>query len=712
MRSETVSANVLTLESADFSGNEATDLAAVQNVLRESFNQLSMLSDDGEQNVYPGIEECVKAGTIAYLASAKPREYMNAIRKNAASQNVMSMESVTMGGAGFIDTVNLQDYSQESFDEAKLDGLATVNAVFNMLASRQEPALEAMFPTKVYGAAEQGITLTTQLQEVITEARHPNGGAPIEVNRRKLFRGFLDHTILEGSSVDLIPFADPNGSSDAHFVPANVVATEDVKWGRVPGVNVKSRPLAIGSHFNLLSLCQHPGVTGNKQLGLTDQIAYGVRLTDLYMTIGDGKEGKVVHFNTRTMARNYFLKSTQGRGRQTTLNWPTKDLVISADTSNIAGVAIPELASVIDSGYKVQLRTTVTGEMNLDDGETEVNASPVKVQAVINAATKQPITLVDGVGKRIKDDVEALGLKIAGYKINPRASNTNWRFNGPIIDVTPHTETYLIPPGSPITVLTPPGDNANQAKIQGMVNAMKIRTTNHGVTAFLNYHETLMSAMEAIEAGLEVDIEGTGRHIVDPYASLEELDVLDRLNSWKSHERAFDVQKVLVDAIRVEAWKMFTKSNYSSALRLQTGSTDVRPKVIIWTDTYLPKYLLGMGGLIEEKNLLGTTMDCEIHSIDDGRMEGRIYMTFTRGRPGVDDLTSFGVHAFVPELNQQLTVDRDGATKTVNRVVPRNFHLPILPIVASLKVTNLEEALLNLKQLEGGSQEAETPVGG
>lgn len=701
---EGIVADVMSLESADLQGNAASELHLLQRTLRDSFNELSMLSDAGEEVDYTAIDECVKAGTIAYLASAKPRDYMNALRKGASKSNAMSMESVTMGGAGFIDTVDLQDYSQESFDEGRLDGLATVNAVFNMLAARQEPALEAMFPTKVYGVAENGITLTTQLQEVITEARHPNGGAPIEVNRRKLFRGFLDHTILEGSSVDLIPFADPNGTADANFVPSAVVATEDVKWGRVPGVVVKSRPLAIGSQFNLLSLCQHPGVTGNKQLGISDQIAYGVRLTDLYMTIGDGEGGKVVHFNTQNMARNYFLKSAQGRGRQTTLNWPTKDLVISGETKNLGGVEIPELAAAIDAGYKVQLRATVTGEMNLDDGETEVNASPVKVQAVINAATKQPVSLADGVGKTIKEAVEALQLKLVGYKINPRASNSNWRFNGPIIDVTPHTETYLIPPGSPITVLTPPNEQANQAKIQGLTNAMKIRTTNQGITAFLNYHETLLSAMDAIKAGLEVDIEGTGRHIVDAYAAKVEVDVLERLASWKSHERAFDVQKVLVDALRVEAWKMFVESNYSAALRLQTGSSDVRPKVIIWTDTYLPKYLLGMGGLIEEKNLLGTTMDCEIHAIDDYRLRGKIFMTFTRGRPGVEDLTSFGVHAFIPELNQQMTVDRDGATKTVNRVVPRNFHLPILPIVASIEVSNLEEALLNLEQAGGGAQ--------
>ena len=695
------SVNVMSLESASFTGNSATQFQGLTKALDDAFTELSMLSDNGDVCEYPGRDECVKAGVIAYLASAEPRKYMTALRSSANNKNAMSMESVMMGGAGYLPTLDGDSYSQESFDEGKLDGMATVNAVFNMLAARQEPALEAMFPTKVYSAAENGITLTTQLQEVITEARHPNGGAPIEVNRRKLFRGFLDHTILEGNSISLIPYADPNGSADSNFVDPAIVATENKPWGREgSGVVVPTSPLKIGAHFNLLSLSQHPGVTGGKQLNTTDQIAYGVRLCELYLAIGDGTDGKVLRFNTAAMSRTHFLKSAQGRGRQTSLNWPTKDLVISGETKGIAGIAIPALAAAIPEGYKVRLRTTITGEMDLNEGETEVNASPVKVHSVINLATKKPIATHEGVGKTILEAVEALGIKAEGYTIDPKASHSNWRFNGPIIDVTPHTETYLIPAGLPITVLTPPLDQANQAKIQGMTNAMKIRTTNQGITAFLNYFESLVAFKEAGEAGIEAEIEGTGRHIVDVYSSNAQLDVMEALQSWKSHERAFDVQKVIVDKLRVEAWNMFVKSNYSAALRLQTGSTDVRPKVIIWTDTYLPKYLLGMGGLIEEKNLLGTSMDCEIHAIDDSRMCGKIFMTFTRGRPGVEDLTSFGVHAYIPELNQQLTVDREGGTRTVNRIIPRNFHLPILPIVAGIEVTNLEEALLNIKDEE------------
>ena len=690
--------DALSLESDSFTGNAGSQYTGIIHTLNKAFDELSMLSDNGEEIDYPGRDECVKAGAIAYLASSDPVRYMKALRANANNQNAMSMESVHMGNAGHLKTVDMDDYTQESFDEDKLGGLAIVNATYNMLAARQEPALEAMFPTKVYTVAENGISLTTQLQEVITEARHPENGRQIELNRRKLFKGLIDYKILDGNSVALIPYADPKGDSDHCFVPDDVVATRMIPWGNDSGVTVPNRPLLIGANFNLMSLAQHPGVTGGKQLNLTDQISYGVRMTDIYVTIGDGKAGKVIHFNTSKMARTHFIKSVQGRDRQTTLNWVTKDLVVSAKTEGIAGATITELEAAIPAGYKVRLRTVVTGEMNLNTGETEVNASPVRVHSVINTATKREVSLEDGIGKSTKIAVEALKLEIKGYDIDPTASNSNWRFNGPIIDVTPHSEIYLIPPGVPITVLTPPNDQANQAKIQGMTNAMKIRTTNQGVTAFLNYHESLMAMKEAVEAGLDVEIEGIGRHIVDPYASFDQLDVLEAVQSWKSHERALDVQKVLVDKLRVTAWNMYSGSNYASALRLQTGSSDVRPRVIIWTDDQLPKYLLGMGGLIEEKNLLGTSMDCEIHTVVDARMRGKIYMTFTRGRPGVEDLTSYGVHAYIPELAQQLTVDRDGGTRTVNRVIPRNFHLPILPISAGFEVVNLEEALLNIKE--------------
>jgi hypothetical protein len=224
-----------------------------------------------------------------------------------------------------------------------------------------------------------------------------------------------------------------------------------------------------------------------------------------------------------------------------------------------------------------------------------------------------------------------------------------------------------------------------------MINAARVRNSNNAITTLLNYAEQLEAYTEAMSRGVKTDILGAGRHVVRPFFFTNTINVADRVTSISSHERAEDVSRVLVDAIRDAAYRMYRDSNYGPALDLANAGTETKPVLLIGCDAVTARYL----NVTADERLMGGEMDYRIVSTNDDRMEDNIFLTFTRERPGSEDGLSFGVHAYMPELIQRVTTNRGGSTAKNDRVVPRNIHVPVLPVMSRLEVLNLKEAVTN-----------------
>ena len=366
-------------------------------------------------------------------------------------------------------------------------------------------------------------------------------------------------------------------------------------------------------------------------------------------------------------------------------------ITLDKNSKTAAGAAVTLLADQITTpDLAVQLSLSVNGNGNLNDGNVNIHASPVSVESVVDA-DGEVLSQSEGAGKAVVDRLEALSASVVGYDLAARRSNSNWRSTGALIDVTPYSESYAIEPGYPISVLSPTDDTQNGAKISGMINAARIRNSNNAITTLINYAEQLEAYGEAMKRGVKLDIIGAGRHVVRPFFAAEAIDVAARVESISSHERAEDVSMVLVDAIRDMAYRMYREANYGPALDLANAGTATKPIVLIGCDAVVQRYLMISG----DDRLLGEKMDYRIVSTNDTRMTDNIYLTFTRERPGSEDGLSFGVHAYVPELIQRVTTNRNGSTAKNDRVVPRSIHVPVLPILGHLRVQNLKEAIGN-----------------
>lgn len=661
--------------------------------LREEVSRvLGELSEDfANEGLSLESSEPMRAGLIAALASQQPAQYHKQAISSSKATGLLSLESVYSGLGGEVDVAPADSYSQESFDETELSNFAAQNIVFNVLASRQDSFAEAFFPTKVIAPSEGGITITVDRQEVLDYNQHKTDGSGLSVNRRNLIDAYADHRILARPATELVPWVKPDGSADANFVAEADVATKNVE---ISGSTVPTRPLRMGRKINFLGLSQHPGLIDNGVLDLTDQIAPGARLKNVYMKLflaGAPATTEIIRFNTEHMTRNQFKKSAEGQGREVVLNFVTESMPLDANTKTIAGATSALLqTTVADQDVVVRLALSVNGNGNLDRGDLQLNSSPVSVEAVIDAAGEE-LSLTSGVGLAVVDKMAELEASIIGFDLGARRSNSNWRSTGALIDVTPYTESYAIEPGYPISVLTPTDDTQNGAKISGMINAARVRNSNNAITTLLNYSEQLEAYTEAMARGVKTDILGAGRHIVRPFFRTEAVDVAARVESISSHERAMDVSRVLVDSIRDMAYRMYREGNYGPALDLANAGTPTKPVVLIGCDAVTERYL----NIQADERLLGAQMDFRVVSTNDTRVSDTIFLTFTRERPGSEDGLSFGVHAYMPELIQRVTTNRGGATSKNDRVVPRNIHVPILPILAKLDIVNLKQAIAN-----------------
>lgn len=658
--------------------------------LREEVSRVLGELDEEFSNESMSLEssEPMRAGVIAALASQHPAQYHKEAITSSRDSSLLSLESVYSGLGGEVDVAPSDAYSQESFDETELNSFSAQNIVFNVLASRQDAFAEAFFPTKVIAPSEGGIKITVDRQEVIDYAQHKTDGSGLNMNRRNLIEAYADHRILARPATELVPWAKEDNSADANFVAESDVASKSLE---IAGHSVRTRPLKMGRKMNFLGLSQHPGLVDNGVLDLTDQIAPGARLKNVYLKLDDSTDVEIIRFNTEHMSRNQFKKSAEGQGREVVMNFVTESLPLDGKTQTIAQADSALLKTVVeDQNVVVRLGLSVNGNGNLDRGELQLNASPIHVEAVIDAAGEE-LSLTETVGKAVVDKMEALKATIIGYDLAARRSNSNWRSTGALIDVTPYTESYAIEPGYPISVLTPTDETQNGAKISGMINAARVRNSNNAITTLINYAEQLEAHTEAMARGVKTDVLGAGRHVVKPFFRAEEIDVSTRVESISSHERAMDVSRVLVDAIRDAAYRMYRESNYGPALDLANAGTATKPIVLIGCDAVTERYL----NIQADDRLLGGQMDYRIVSTNDRRVSDSIFLTFTRERPGSEDGLSFGVHAYMPELIQRVTTQRGGSTAKNDRVVPRNIHVPILPVMAKLDVLNLKEAIAN-----------------
>jgi hypothetical protein len=164
------------------------------------------------------------------------------------------------------------------------------------------------------------------------------------------------------------------------------------------------------------------------------------------------------------------------------------------------------------------------------------------------------------------------------------------------------------------------------------------------------------------------------------------------IDSIKSHERAQDIQAVLVNKIRDFAYRMYRDSEYKAAADAIQGGISKTPTVVIGTDPVLARYLTVTGDL----RTLGGEFDVKIVSTLDVRVQGKIFITFgvfDENRNVAPNPLNFGNMIWGPELVLTANISRGNTISKETVVQPRYLFVTHLPVVALLTVENVPDVL-------------------
>lgn len=595
---------------------------------------------------------------------------------------------VSTEGVGVVQSVGLSDalgqrsFALEAYDERENRNAVIYSIAYNYQSARQDEFGETFFPTLTLTPDNVGFGITVNLMMVYDGVERKITGSFEDFKKKNIIRAVADPSVLKKEQTRIIPV---HRAQSADKFAAGIPVTNKNLEGEV----IPTAPLAFGKKVDLLGLSQTDTLLASGMMDMTDSIDPAVTLESLYVVVGANK----MKFTVANLPLANFTYATQNNYRVENLAFQTTSVLINKDTKNIDGTALSgDLADIVANNLAVRLEISVSGTINIETGETNVFGNSVSVYSVQGADG----TFVDLGDASVAAIVDAFTpSKMVGYSLQAYRTNMNRRQRGQLIDVTKFTQLYNVPLRSPITTIHPINTDGqtDASDVQALITATRIRTSNEAVSALLQASQILSEYVDARDyVGVGPDVLGVGRFFVKPVYMKEEVDFLVDIDSTKSHERAADLQAVLVNKIRDMAYRMYRDSEYKAAADALAGGVAPVPTVIIGTDPVLARYLNVTGDL----RTLGSEFDVRIVSTLDYRMSGKIVVafgTFDENRNVAPNPLNFGNMVWAPELVLTANISRGGTISKETVVQPRFVFVTHTPVLGMLEVKNLPEIL-------------------
>lgn len=589
------------------------------------------------------------------------------------------------------------DVSLEAFDARNLEELRAFNVMFAFSAAIQDEFGEAFFRTVTLSPDSTGLEVSIRRTMIQQEIRHPQTGVVVDWKQRNLLDAVTDTSIIMNEATRIFPrVIEGNAESEQHFVDKNVIAPYDTL--AAGGLKIKTAPLKAGVKVGLIGLGVNERTNG--QPDQTDAIDHAVKVEAVYFRVTTAAGTSILKFNTKQYAYNGFLKSFEGRDRRISLDFPTHNLLVTAETTDALtgapATALQFLAGAPYENVQVNLSTHFTGEGNLQFGWIRVNSSETEVHGarIVNGPHDYE-TITD---ETTLADIKAqfTSIEFLGYDVKAYYANTNKRHLGLLVDSVEERVRYVVPLSPPISVQTPITGTATATEMAGPMNAQRIVNSINAVTKLLELRDTLRDVVGQVGYGSPTDfapeIEGFGRLMVRPFLFDEKLNIADTVIGTSTSNRLQDVQATIVNKIRYGVAQAYTESRYQPALDSINGTAGERPKVVIGTDPTIASYIMVNG----DPRILGLGFETQIVVSYDYRMRGKIVASFVRSNVSDVDVLSLGNFAYIPELVTQAQLNFNGSTTNVTQVQNRNLHVVFLPILIYIEVSGLEEAASDL----------------
>lgn len=684
-------------------GSVARAALAMESISSADSEQLSMAVDQLSNAV-----ESI-ATDLTHQVHAKSSIYTTAQRDAAAiaglmvgniegslaapvAREMLATENMSViGTSGLNDSFDKRTLAVEAYDERENRKAAQYTVAYNMQASRQDEFGEAFFPTIAITPDNVGFSVQARIVSVFNDFKRSISGDLSQYQKRNIIRAAIDHTILKNELTNVVPVHRAE-SVNKFVAPADAAPI----FVDLDGESIKTAPLAIGKSLNLIALSQTDTLLANGVMDPSDSLDPSVTLKNLYVKIG----ADILSFKTLNLPLSVFSPAVQGNYRQMNLAFVTTSLLMNKNTKQLDGSALVDTAAIVTSDYIVRLGVRVSGDVNLETGDMNVFSAGVELVSVQDN-TGTTLSLTAGAPAALAALVA--DATVFGYDVQAYRSNMNRRQRGQLLDTTFYTQLYPVPLRSPITALRPvtTDGQTDSSDLAALITATQLRASNEAVGTLLDAAVVLNEYVDNRAASVTTvapDILGVSRLLVVPAFHKSELDMSLVINSISSHQRAADMQAVLVNAIRDAAYRLYRDSGYQPAANAMAGGQAAAPTVIIGTDPVLARYLMVDGDL----RTLGSELNCKLVSTNDSRMAGKIVFSFGQFDGGSENAVNplhFGNMAWKPEFTLVLPISRGGQTSKELTVQPsfrHVVHLPVMGIINVLNVPNVASSKVSI----------------
>lgn len=616
----------------------------------------------------------------AVMAGVLAKDYPGFLTRKL-DMSMIGAEGMGVINAQVSDSVSDRSFALEAYDERENRNAVVYSIAYNYQAARQDEFGEAFFPTITLSPDQVGFGIKVNLMQVYDGIERKITGVFEDFHKKNIIRAVANPNVLKKDQTKITPVH--RAQSAAMFAAGYAASNVNIE-----GEVISTAPLAFGKKLDLLGLSQTDTLLATGVMDQTDSIDPTVTLQNVYLTFGDDK----IKVSTLNLPLSNFTYSTQNNKFLQSLNFTTTSVLLNKLTKRVDGTALTVLDELLTNDLAVRLEVSISGSVNIETGETVVYGNSVSVHSITDASGNL-LDLSSGVAATVVAAVAAGSL--AGYDLLAYRTNVNRRQRGQLIDVSPFTQLYNVPLRAPITSMHPAtvDGQTDASDVQALIATTRIRTGNEAVTTLLSAAQTLSAYVDSRNVnGTPPDLLGVGRFFVLPAYRYEDLDINVSIDSVKSHERARDIQAVLVNKLRDMAYRLYRDSEYKAAADALAGGISAVPEVIIGTDPVIARYINVEGDL----RTLGGEFNVRVVSTLDERMKGKIVMAFAvmdESRNTQPHPLNFGNLVWAPELVLTANLSRGNTYSRETVVQPRYLFVVNTPIMGLLEVTGIPNTL-------------------
>lgn len=581
----------------------------------------------------------------------------------------------------------------ESYDEKENRAAAVYTVAYNLQAARQDAFGEAFYPTVVVAPDQQGYHIHINLVNLINGVRRKATGELESWNRHNIVHVIRNPGLINSTSTKLVPvYRDGN---KANFVDATLVAPSATE---VNGETVQTSALAIGKLFDLIAMSQTDLQLDQGHMDETDSIDTDILMKSVLIRVSTvsstGVETvDVIKFPVNHLPGAQFHYPVQGDQQRMDVRLETDALSVGPNTKEVDGSALEALAPVVSGDLVVYLKTTITGSVVRDKGETEVNASAVRVVKIVDAAGD-----VHAPSSAAYASIVALfnNAQVIGYELDARRTNLNRRSIGQMLETRQDVQAYAVPLLSPFTVKRPQGlnDTTDASDLASLVTLTRAMASGMAVEELFKAADTLRALVKEGRRPLgdNLMVLGIARHLITAFYEQQSVVVDTTVMTRNSAELAANIQATLINVIRDMVFRAYQESGYKAAADMLAGGDSAKPVVIIGTDQTTARYLQIAGDL---RTIGGGFEEVQIVDTQNEKMKGKIFITFgvKQAADGVPHPLHFGNMAWKPEVTVVLPIHRNGANSKELTVQPSFRHVTNLPILLEIDVKGIPETV-------------------